>query len=446
MMKKYTLGFYLAAALLTMSACSNDDEPVVENPPVVTDNDWISPDGQVVVQLGGYAPAMANTTVTRGVGEGPLDGTDAMTGKNIGVFALANGATLTNDVTDWASNTNYECLLLNVKGTWTANNSTDPVNREDGAKKISLFTPDGSTDGAVYYYPMQGGQNYTFYGYYPYQEEAPTVEANTAKVTIETDGSQDIIWSKAAAPQIEANILWTIDNAGNAIKETSVLDGYNARYIRKIKFHNELISEQSQAVNGQQTGDAVAYVPFLKFEHKLTQLKFFVVAAKDQSQEDITNTKLLRVKDIKLKEIEKTAELDITQGTINWSYEGEIAMHISGGWTNQGQVVEGTEPDNYEFIPQDPANPEAAGLAMVKAGETSYTLELTIDAPETDGAVGTPQTQTVTLNIAQAENAAFEAGKYYNVKISLYAMQQVEVDATLAEWQSGGDDIIAPVE
>ena len=84
-MKKHTLWLCLAAALLATS-CSNDDEPVVENPPVVTDDDWISPDGQVVVQLGGYAPAMANTTVTRGTGDGPLDGTDAMTNKNIGVF------------------------------------------------------------------------------------------------------------------------------------------------------------------------------------------------------------------------------------------------------------------------------------------------------------------------------------------------------------------------
>lgn len=440
-MKKHTLWLCLAAALLAAS-CSNDDEPVVENPSVVTDDDWISPDGQVVVQLGGYAPAMANTTVTRGTGDGPLDGTDAMTGKNIGVFALANDATLTNDVEDWADNTNYECLLLNVKGTWTATNSTDPVNSEEGAKKISLFTPDGDTDGAVYYYPMQGGQNYTFYGYYPYQEAQPEVEANTAKVTITTDGSQDIIWSKAEAPQIPSNTLWTIDNGGTPIKETSVLDGYNARYIRKIKFHNELVSEQSQY--GQQTGDPVAYVPFLKFNHMLTQLKFFVVAAKDQSQEDIQNTKELRVKDIKLKEIENTAKLDITQGTIEWSNAGEIDMHIPGGWTNQGNVAEGS-PGAYEFIPQEPDEAEAAGLAMIKPGETSYTLELTIDAPQTGGAVGTPQTQTVTLNIAQAGDAAFEAGMYYNVKISLYAMQQVEVDATLAEWEEGGE-IVTPVE
>lgn len=440
-MKKHTLWLCLAAALLAAS-CSNDDEPVVENPPVVTDDDWISPDGQVVVQLGGYAPAMANTTVTRGTGDGPLDGTDAMTNKNIGVFALANDATLTNDVTDWATNTTYECLLLNVKGTWTATNSTDPVNSKEGAKKISLFTPDGVTEGAVYYYPMQGGQNYTFYGYYPYQEAQPEVTATTAKVTITTDGSQDIIWSKAGAPQIPSNTLWTIDNEGTPIKETSVLDGYNARYIRKIKFHNELVSDQSQYT--QQEGDPVAYVPFLKFNHMLTQLKFFVVAAKDQSKEDIENTKELRVKDIKLKQIENTAKLDITQGTIEWSNAGEIDMHIPGGWTNEGNVAEGS-PDDYKFIPQDPTNPEAAGLAMIKPGETSYTLELTIDAPQTGGAVGTPQTQTVTLNIAQAGDAAFEAGKYYNVKISLYAMQQVEVDATLAEWEEGGE-IVTPVE
>lgn len=434
-MKKHTLWFSLAAALL-LGACSKDNEPIVENPPVVTDNDWMSPDGQVVVQLGGYAPAMANTTVTRGTGVGPLDENN-MNDTEIGVFALANNGTLTNDVDDWATNTNYECLLLNVKGKWTDTESTDPVNSTQGAKKISLYTPDRETAGAVYYYPMQGGLNYTFYGYYPYQEAQPTVEANTAKVSIVTDGSQDIIWSKAEAPQIEANTLWTINNEGTPIQENDMLDGYNAKYIRKIKFHNELISGESQY--GQQTGEAKAYVPFLKFEHKLTQLKFFVVAAKDQSQEDITNTKSLRVKDIKLKEIENTAELDITEGTINWSNAGEIAMHPATGLTE-------TAEDEAGYIPQDPTSPEAAGLVMVKPGVTSYTLELTIDAPNTGGAVGTPQTQTVTLNIAQAGDAPFEAGKYYNVKISLYALQQVEVDATLEAWEQGGNDIVTPVE
>ena len=39
-----------AIAALSMAACTSEDVPTTEQ--IVTENDWISPDGRVVVQLG----------------------------------------------------------------------------------------------------------------------------------------------------------------------------------------------------------------------------------------------------------------------------------------------------------------------------------------------------------------------------------------------------------
>ena len=52
----------LAAACFSMAGCSNDDSPNVDR---TTDDDWISEDGRVVIQLGGLDGANANTTITR---------------------------------------------------------------------------------------------------------------------------------------------------------------------------------------------------------------------------------------------------------------------------------------------------------------------------------------------------------------------------------------------
>ena len=425
MMKKYTLGFYLAAALLATTACSNDDGPVADNPPVVTDDDWVAPDGRVVVQLGGYSSAMASTSVTRGTGDGPLNEAADMYNKHIGVFALAkDGVDLTPDGGgDWSTNSRYECLLLNVKGLWTDTESSDPVNQKSGAKKISLFNPGGTQAGAVYYYPIEQGLNYTFYGYYPYQTSFE-VKEQTATVDITIDGSHDIIWSKAEAQDISSSQLF----------ENNVdLKGYNANYIRKIKHHNEIVAEKEMT-------NYFAYVPNLVFDHKLAQLKFYIVASDDQSPEDIADTKELRVTGIKLKDVHTKATLDITTGHITWSNPTDIDMHVMGGWTNAGNVAEGTGADDYKFIPQENTAPEAAGVAMVEAGLSSYTVELQIAGA--DDATNTPQTVEVTVQLGGGKT--FEAGKYYDVKIALYAMQKVEVDATLNKWQQGSE-IVVPV-
>ena len=88
---------WLLAAVLCMAACSQNEEIIAEQP--TTEDDFESPDGQVVIRLGGgELNASASTTVTRA----PI--TDAnFIGTNVGVFALAvnNGTDVA--ATDWST-------------------------------------------------------------------------------------------------------------------------------------------------------------------------------------------------------------------------------------------------------------------------------------------------------------------------------------------------------
>ena len=69
---------WILAAALCMTACSQNEDIVIEQP--VTDSDFESPDGQLVIQLGGVETRIgASTAVTRAPLDKLLDGTTATT-------------------------------------------------------------------------------------------------------------------------------------------------------------------------------------------------------------------------------------------------------------------------------------------------------------------------------------------------------------------------------
>lgn len=238
---------WLLAAILCMAACSQNEEIIAEQP--TTEDDFESPDGQVVIQLGGgELNASASTTVTRA----PI--TDAnFIGTNVGVFALAvnNGTDVA--ATDWS--TAAGALLNNIQGV-IATQANSPGSEAD-AKKISLYR--GGTSGAVYYYPVDNKYDYTFYGYSPYQATGATVTASQATVRFTFNGSQDIMWNKAAAPNIPEQSIF-IDGSTDE-KNNSVLTGYKAKYIRQLKYHHDLIT------TGGKNGDDYKWVPNINFTH-----------------------------------------------------------------------------------------------------------------------------------------------------------------------------------
>ncbi len=110
------------------------------------------------------------------------------------------------------------------------------------------------------FYPLYSNNNYTFYGYYPYVapgDQGAKLGSDGYQVEYEL-GATDILWAKAQA-----------DRFAN-------LDGYNARYIRKI---NE---------SGKDVYDAKK--PNLKFDHLLTALEFTIVSEEDSPVNNVLIT------------------------------------------------------------------------------------------------------------------------------------------------------------
>lgn len=116
---------WILAAALCMTACSQNEDIVIEQP--VTDSDFESPDGRLIIQLGGIESRHRSQ---RRRNTRPLDklydDTDGAT-TQLGIFALAtNDATNNTAITDanrtaaWGDTDNYGILLNNVQAAVTA--------------------------------------------------------------------------------------------------------------------------------------------------------------------------------------------------------------------------------------------------------------------------------------------------------------------------------------
>lgn len=422
---KKNIWIWALAAVTLVTACSKNDDPVTPEPEqTVTEDDFESPDGQVVIQLGaGDYTASASTTVTRA----PLTNTTFAKGNTIiGIYAVSTTGA-------WTEATNM--LLNNRKAKVTATERTEAegadVSKKNptgtpavtGPYKISLYDTAGGNDGQVEYYPMISDKNYAFYGYGPFDgNNTAATTASGATVTFNTfNGSQDIIWNKAEAPTIAAGDIY--EKAG--IVTTSAISGYNAKYIRMLKYHKEL-----NDANGNAKAN-YPWVPNIGFTHQLTQLKFQVVPAEKQSTDDKTAAKKLFVKNIKI-ESHGTPTLNIVDGTLTTNGTGDLPMlSVTGDKTFTDDIAD------TDFKPED-ANTTVGYLMLVPAA--SYQLKVTVIPPSKndESIADKANVQTVSLTLKPA-TGAFEAGCSYNIKIGIYAMQTVEADASLTEWTDKGD-------
>lgn len=380
-MKKNFLFVMAAAAML--ASCSKDaavSEPAGngnENGVV----DPTDPNSPVLVRLGAGGLGV-DVTPTRGV-------VDSWNNTVVGIYALAKDA----DFTEWQAG-DGSILLENEKGTITGN-------------------PDGSVTKeainiAEKYYPGSNDIHYTFYGYYPYaaadaegKDKTPPTNA-TGKVTktFVINGSQDIMWGQAVATKI-----------GNK-DGGEQLDGYNALYFRK----------------GQD-----AATPDIAFEHKLTQLNFNIKQAADFSTAG--EDKKLSVTKI---EINTYSSLDLTIADKAGTDNGKIAPTAAIEAADMSVIKddEGTAADAV-VVDDIAEDSQAFGTSMMvyTAGDTqtTYSAKVYLKMGEDGEEVSSP------ITIKLAEDAAFEAGKAYNVNIAVNSMMQVEVNATLTKWQPGGD-------
>lgn len=435
---------WMLAAALCMTACSQNEDIVIEQP--VSDNDFESPDGRLIIQLGGIETRIgASVGVTRAPLDKLYDEAEGATTR-LGIFALAtNDATTNTAITDvnravaWGDTENYGILLNNIQAAVTAWPKQDGSDvKPDGlendlAQKITLYK--GNAANGVYYYPMQKKYDYSF------------------------DGSQDIIWNNATAGEIAPNSIYLKKD----VKNDASLTGYKAQYIRQLKYHHELNQAASEKLQDY------PWIPNINFEHQLAQLRFSVIPATEQSEEDRTAVQNMKVKNITIKSHGTTATLNVLTGKLTFTDNGSLLMREAtddgkGNITFTDDNADGTvevpkdiyvqkyEGGQYTLNGVSSANPLIQGYLMVKPDMEQFLMDVTIMAPD---ASGVPQDLIVrdipvnapapAVDSGKSDNL-FYAGYYYNVRIGIYATQQINATATLATWKPGGDSVDVPIE
>ena len=148
-----------------------------------------------------------------------------------------------------------------------------------------------------------------------------------------------------------------------------------------------------------------------------------------------------------------TAKLDVVASTVSWTGT-ESAETVQKENDSDQNVWESDKikpqlyDENKSAAQAKDRTYKSCGYMLVEprtgseGSPATYTITLTVHAPA--DAEGIPVTQNVTLTL-KAPNGSFEAGKSYNVRIALYALQKVLIEGSLAGWQTG-ENIDAPIE
>lgn len=447
-MKKYF--FYAAMALAVMSSCSNDD--VVDNPGTTPIDD----EQAVAIELGLSAPQAMVTTK----GLGTVGSTDP-------------------DENKWNKEKLY-VVMLDADGN-EATEGGDPGTKILDNETLTFQAPDQATDPSdteikilkdpttvqAKYYPSTGA--YSFYGYHIDNIEGttPTFTADTKTVSgITITGTEDLMaaQTKAVDNTNYADIWDDITPEDQALVAARAFSAWTAR--RGIQ-------------------------PILQFDHLLTRLQFNVIAGNQDAaenyykggwqqnqsgtedashQNESTAVKINAIRVINVKTDNITIDLEGKQASSTGEATNSLTLMGTEDANTDGDLdaLTPTSPKAYDATAGNyddenyPQKTPVGESIMLLPGDATITIEIDLSqlVVDTESLDGTPlkyaeksETLTATLeakHIKQsgtdtaANKEQFLAGESYNINITVYSFQRIEVNAELTPWTDGGDINIAP--
>lgn len=378
-MKKLNI-LSLIALSAAMAACSSDDVATADGM-MVEDN---SP---VLINL----TSGAKQTLTRASVES-YGAKNAFNAEGMGLYMLASDKTGLNvnalDI-DWLDN-NYTFWWDNVNGTATA--VTDP----DGGDDYTKITAD--VEGYKAYYPTGDWYKYSFYAYYPRQEEN-NMSSDSRSVYINIDGTQDIIWGKASSDD---------------------QFGYCARYFRQTAHMTE--------------------VPNISMSHKMTRIRFATIAGADGTG-NYDGALRMGIRTIKVLQVPTRGYLTVANLT-DPTQEGVLTFD----WSE--------DADKADLAIKDSTDAEFTGFAdhrvamqekyvgqpiLLPVPAADYVYKVYIELEDEDGTVFPTETP-LELNFA-SQGINFEAGKSYKVVMTIHGPKIIEAKASLTPWEESSDEI-----
>ena len=247
---------------------------------------------------------------------------------------------------------------------------------------------DYTTNPKKYYYEVD--KVYDFYGYYIDDATAENTVVQTDKITkvITIDGSQDIM-------------LASTDKAVDLNEATA-------------KVNQDKIYSAYAARRGVQ--------PTLVFEHMLSRFTFKAVRGETANS--------------------NTANVRITKLGLYGKTKGTLTIAPTQSFTaNTDDTEKLIVNDAATVDPTDGTPIDCGSDLMVFPGASEIVLELEL-TPEDPTLATHKQIVKVPLKaetITEGKSSIFEAGKQYNVTITIYDLEQIVVTANLTEWGVGGD-------
>lgn len=312
------------------------------------------------------------------------------------------------------------------------------------------------SSGYIPYYNLQEEFDaFNFFAYYYDNAQVGEVkrEADRICFDVTVDGSQDLMC--AAAADLKA----LIEDVENGRKIA-------ADYSEQAARLKQLGADERQLMRSCYYG---TYTARRNIWPIMAQLRFSVIPATEQSEEDRTAVQNMKVKNITIKNHGTTATLNVLTGKLTFTDNGSLLMREAtddgkGNITFTDDNADGTvevpkdiyvqkyEGGQYMLNGVSSANPLIQGYLMVKPDMEQFLMDVTIMAPD---ASGVPQDLIVrdipvnapapAVDSGKSDNL-FYAGYYYNVRIGIYATQQINATATLATWKPGGDSVDVPIE
>lgn len=407
-MKKMLFCAISAAAML--SACSSE-ENISSNPA----GEALTPK----IQLG---VATAASTTTRGTGTvgGITPEENVWAGQDLWIYMLEKGTMKATKYVDPDPSIEPKKIFDNKK-------FTAPVGAGEEGKENS--GPASTADGSICYYPINGASD--FWGYRvdnacggdpvvkTVNNEGTVVdesEATKRVVDITIDGSQDIMAGKAEITEEEKAKLGnrTNDYFSAYAARKGVQPNINFKHLlTRFTFHVKAGSP-SAAGNGTNT-DPVKVTSIAVEGKNKGQLTVAYTGAEPESLLTFEDTKAPFVLMERRGEDHNSTLQKLTPTALTWTAgEGEGSVGAA---------------DNI-----------AIGEALLVApGEESYTLNVGL-SQKVLKMIGSEK-EDMKLNYTatfQAPNGKFEAGKSYDINITVYGLEKIDVRATLTPWENGG--------
>lgn len=324
---------------------------------------------------------------------------------------------------------------------------------------MNVLTKDYPED--IYYSYRYQDVGYNFFGYFVDDLDLTNYTREKDKISydIEIDGYQDVLVGAAKTPLTEADFA-----EGGIYEKAARLTEEEKQKILNIPGNYSTFAAHRNVH------------PVVNMKHQLTMLKFFAYpgasSAKDVVIKDISVMTLTKgtltvasrnIDDCKLvfkpenevdvlqkavklgeyqKETDESGETHNVYGKIIPKLRDEgYQVEWKDEWAdNESQVVPGVTHVPTTKEKMDEASVEL-GAGLLVAPQESYVVTLTYLFP--DGPYGEMKEHKTVYKITPAkkegEQASFEKGLLYNVKIGVYGLEKIQISGSVDGWGKGED-------